>query len=235
MLATPEINHYSWLGKESWSQYAQHHGYQFTASEKNFAPKLHINWSKIELVKQRLSQTSAKYLLLVDADCFVFDPGRPIDSLKQKDKQLIFSRDTSFPSPVILDLKRLKKLKQAVLTKLKFGVWHLPNAGFILMEVGDYSRWFFERWLHLARNEMSNWASIHPRNQNVLWRGMIGPEADKLGMLQNEVVRLTRPKQMQYLDEINPFAVHFRHKSLSAKDIKEALQDRLSLPSVAKT
>jgi len=219
MLATPEVEDYAWLGKKSWSKYAATHGYKFHLHDHKLFDDMHINWTKIELVRQRLNETKSKFLLLVDADSFVFNPKLSLDDLLDPSKKIQFGSDSSFPYPGVINIKTVHNFKRGLVNFLRFGEGQLPNAGFILMKVDDYSRWFFREWLELAQGELSEFADTHPRNQNVLWRGLLRKEKSKLGLFSKQVIRLTREKQISYLDQIQPFVIHFRHKSLMAEDL----------------
>jgi hypothetical protein len=222
MLSTPEISHYAWLGEASWTNYAKRHGYSFVVCRDKLVPAMHINWSKIELVKRRLANTDATYLLLVDADSVVIDPGLKALPLLPAGKRIVFSVDQPFPYPGRINIGR-RHLLRLLLRQRK-----LPNAGFMLMQVGDYSQDFFGRWLDLARTSLSEWADIHPRNQNVLWRSLLNSERHHIAILDKQVVRLTHPGQIRHVARLNPFVAHFKHEIVSPDDLLDIVPDRVA-------
>jgi hypothetical protein len=223
MLSTPAVRHYAWLGEASWANYADKHGYSFLVCRDNLVPSMHINWSKIELVKRRLAKTGATHLLLVDADSVAIDTERDALSLLPAGKPIAFSLDQPFPYPGIMKVGR-RHLLRLLLRQRK-----LPNAGFILMQVTDYSLDFFDRWLELARTSMRKWADKHPRNQNVLWRALLDSERDYIAILDEEVVRLTHSSQIPHVPRLKPFAVHFKHEVVSPDELVNIIPDREAL------
>ncbi len=217
MLSTPEVAHYSWLGESSWAAYAEHHAYSLHICRQKLVPDMHINWSKIELVRQRLAATDAQYLLLVDADSFVFRPAETFDLLWQPDREIVFSNDQPFPRPGAFNVGRRHWLRW----RLK--QWKLPNAGFVMMRVESYARDFFDRWLDHARNDFKHLSDIHPRNQNVLWRALLPVEHGQLAVLDNEVVRLTHPSHIRHLRSLQPFAVHFKNTTIPTSSLRHVV------------
>lgn len=217
MLATPEIASYSWLGESSWASYAARQGYSFQVCRENLEPDMHMNWSKIELVRRRLAATDAQFLLLVDADSFVFNPAEPLEYLWQPDRQIVFSNDQSFPRPGRLNVGRRHLLR------LRLRQWKLPNAGFVMMQVHPYARSFFDRWIDYARDDFKHWSDIHPRNQNVLWRALLPSEHRHVGILDKQVVRLTHPSQIKHLTSLQPFAVHYKHTVIPASSLRKLM------------
>lgn len=217
MLATPEVARYSWLGEGSWMRYAALHGYSVHICRENLVPDMHINWSKIELVRQRLAATDAQYLLLVDADSFVFRPTVPLDVLWQPDRQIVFANDQPFPRRGIFNVGRRPLLRW------RLGQRKLPNAGFIMMRVHSYVSDFFCRWLEHARSDFNHLSDVHPRNQNVLWRALLPSEHRNLGILDNQVVRLTHPGQISQLPKLQPFAVHFKNTTITTSSLRDVI------------
>lgn len=217
MLATPETRDYSWLGRASWQNYADRHGHDFRVCEDKVVPDMHVNWSKIELVRRRLAETSAQVLLLVDADSFVFIPDQTLENLWHPNRSIMFANDCSFPRPGRLQIGRRHLLR------LRLGQWNLPNAGFMMVQVEDYTRRFFDRWLDLARHELKHWANVHPRNQNVLWRGLLRSEKSQIGILDKQVIRMTHPSQIRHLPDLKPFAVHYKHEAITASQLHKVV------------
>ena len=217
MLATPEVASYSWFGETSWASYAERQGYSFQVCRENLVPDMHMNWSKIEFVRSRLAATDAEYLLLVDADSFVFNPAESLEYLWQTDRRIVFSNDQGFPRPGRLNIGRRHLLR------LQLRQWKLPNAGFVMMKVEHYARSFFDRWLDYARDDFKHWSDIHPRNQNVLWRALLPSEHRHIGILDKQVVRLTHPSQIKHLTRLQPFAVHYKHTVIPASSLRDLI------------
>jgi hypothetical protein len=225
MLSTPEVAHYAWLGERSWQAYCTRHGYGFEVCRDRLIADMHPNWSKIALVRNKLETQQAGHTLLVDADSLVLQPGTPLDDLLKLPQPIVFANDRPFPLPSIYQLGRHHLLR------LRLGRFNLPNAGFILIRNGEYGRYFIHRWLELARNELRSWSDIHPRNQNVLWRGLLNAERKHIHILGNQVLRITHPSQFSHLARLAPFALHFKHDWIDVATVCEYLPDLDLAPS----
>ncbi|HXI85883.1 MAG TPA: hypothetical protein VNH64_00380 [Parvularculaceae bacterium] len=204
MLATPEIEAYASHTKAGWRAYAGRHGYDFHAESDQLVPDMHINWSKIELVRRTLARNIFDILLLVDADTIIVDPSRPLENILEAHprKSLLFCPDTTRRAGAHFPLNL-------------GGAWACrtlrpPNAGFILMRAGECARSFFDDWLALARGPLATWADIHPRNQNVLWRGLFRQRRADIGVLDDEIARfgVNRTLDRIALDRDGVFVIH---------------------------
>ena len=184
MLATPEVAHYARHTRASWSRYCQRHGYRFEPYGENLVPDMHINWSKIEMMRRHLRQSRADWVLLVDADTHVARGDVRLEELvtRHVGKELIFSAD---------GVRRLGfYFPLNIRGAIACGRWRVPNAGFILVRNNSFSRDFFDRWLALARGDLAHLADRHPRNQNVLWFGLYRHHRHRIGLLGDEVARV---------------------------------------------
>lgn len=211
MLATPEIESYAWLAREQWQRYCDRHGYRFTVIGDRLLPDMHINWSKIEAMRAALAGGDTALVLLVDADLVVLRPETSLSAFTDEARDIVFSSDSAIPNPYP-DLRYL-----GLKLRLRWPV--LPNAGFVLARRNADSTAFVTRWLDLARGELSGWADRHPRNQNVLWRGLLAERGHQVGLLGNEVLRVVNPRQVRRVARRDVFAIHYSHRTVDANDI----------------
>lgn len=211
MLATAQTDGYSRTTAALWRDYAHQHGYNFTVCRHRLINDMHINWSKIELVRTSLADRSHDHIVLVDADTMVVTPQTPLACLLRPNRQIVFSADNPFPrlSPDFRHLPLRLKLRRRI----------LPNAGFIIIANTAFSRQFFDDWLSLARGPLARYADRHPRNQNVLWRGLLNQHGNEIAILGNEILRMTVPSQLSRLHNHTPFAVHFSHKNIDVTQL----------------
>jgi hypothetical protein len=211
MLATREIEAYAQLAKDSWRGYCDRHGHRFTIIEDALVPDMHINWSKIEAMRRALTTGDTAYVLLVDADVVVVRPEIYLSAFTDQTKDIVFASDSAIPSP-LPDLRHV-----GIKLRLRWPV--LPNAGFMLARRNDAAAFFFARWLELAKGELSDWADRHPRNQNVLWRGLLVEHGHYVGVLGNQILRITHPRHVRRVAARKPFAIHFRHEKVDVNEI----------------
>lgn len=211
MLATPDVESYAWLAKDSWTRYCARHGYRFAVFDERLVSDMHINWSKIEAMRCTLASSDKAFVLLVDADLVVLRPGRPLSHLADATKDIVFASDCLMPR-LWPDLRNLA-------IKLRLRMTRLPNAGFMLARRNDFTLSFFTRWLELARGELSQWADRHPRNQNVLWRGLVAQHRKRIAVLDGQILRATYPSDIPRIARRDPFAMHFKHEWVDVNDI----------------
>jgi hypothetical protein len=211
MLATPEAAGYAWLAKRTWKNYCERHGHRLTIFKNRLIPDMHINWSKIEAMRLTLANSDRAYVLLVDADLVVLRPELPLSDLADRTRDIVFASDKLFGS-------FWPDMRHAVL-KWKLGMATLPNAGFMLARRNDWAISLFEQWLELARGDLLDWADRHPRNQNVLWRGLLPTQRHRIAILGDEIVRITHARQIPRVAHCHPFAVHFRHERVRVNDV----------------
>lgn len=218
MLSTKEAEDYAWLGIQSWGNYCARHGYSFHVVREQLVPDMHPVWSKIEMMRRRLRETDASHVVLVDADSVVYNPNRSLANLLAAGKPLNFASDDA-----VLGIGRW--FRQLFL-KLKTQRFVLPNAGFILVENSLYTQAFFDEWMSLACGELAGLADTHPRNQNVLWHGMLRHHSPNIATVGSSVARITHSNQLFLLRLYNPLAVHFKHEIISTEKIEIFLNSR---------
>ncbi|UZD90347.1 hypothetical protein [Cognatishimia activa] len=190
MLATPEIDHYAQHSSALWAAYCERKGYNYFRYSERLIPDMHVNWSKIEMVRQHLAKSTAEIVTLVDADTYVCNPDLSMDAILERffPKALVFSPDTARVGAIELPFN--------IRAALEYRKIRLPNAGFIVMRNSKFVRQFFDDWLDLARNELSHLADLHPRNQRVLWRGLMFKHRSQIALLGGEVRRLQTEDQL---------------------------------------
>jgi hypothetical protein len=190
MLATPPLEHYACHSVRLWQTYCASKGYSFRRYPDQLIFDMHINWSKIEMVRQHLGQSTADVVVLVDADTYVCPGAVGIEDLLRPHhhKDIIFATDCRrlLGIPVPLNLPAVVK---------NCTPW-LPNAGFVAMRNNGFSRWFFDEWLDLARNRFADLSNLHPRNQRVLWSGLYFQNIEKLGLIGRQVQRVYSTRQI---------------------------------------
>ena len=81
MLATSHIDHYALATRANWQAYCDRHGYRFVCWPEAVLEDMHLIWSKIELMRRHLRDTTADWLVVVDADTVVNDPDRTLEEL----------------------------------------------------------------------------------------------------------------------------------------------------------
>ena len=184
MLATADIQDYAQYSRIGWETYCAAHGYHFFHYPHKLLHDMHVNWSKIEMVRQHLKQTKSDVVALVDADTYVCDPELDLDeiAITYPEKELLFSRDCRNIGPFVLPLNYEAAFKYK--TRI------LPNAGFVIIRNNEFARNFFDTWLHLARHDLKSLANTHPRNQLVLWEGLYFQNKDRIGLLNRLVERV---------------------------------------------
>lgn len=184
MLSTSDIEDYARYSRAAWEKFCAVRGYGFFHYPDKLLPDMHVNWSKIEMVRRHLAATKTDMVVLVDADTYVCDPGLRFAAIADgyPDKDLMFSRDCRNVGPFVLPLNHA--------AALRYKTRKLPNAGFVLIRNTEFSRKFFDRWLELARNELKAIADTHPRNQHVLWEGLYFQNKHRIALLDRVVERV---------------------------------------------
>jgi len=204
MMATVEIEHYAGATKRMWRSYADRHGYAFAVYDTVARPDLHINWSKIEHGRRHLRGTACDWMIVTDADSAVHDREKRLEELVclPGNPSLVFSADVarrwgmSFP----LNPRSVMETRQ----------WVLPNAGFFAVRNDAVGQAFMEEWMELATGAMAHLADRVPRDQLVLWLGLLPKWRQQLGILGPEVVRVLNDRHWRHLlkYESNIFVRH---------------------------
>lgn len=181
-LATPEVAHWTAAPIANWQAYCDKHGYPFTVYDRKLLDDFHINWSKVEILRQSLNNGVGEYAVFVDADSVVIRDERSLSWLVERypGKDVLVSEDVRrfFGLPVPLSILGFREC----------GIRPL-NTGFVLMRKSDKSREMIEKWLDLGRTDLAHIADIFPREQWVLWRGLLREYRAQIGILGEEVVR----------------------------------------------
>ncbi|MGA8260048.1 MAG: hypothetical protein WB783_07535 [Arenicellales bacterium] len=210
MLATPEIDHYAAATRLSWERYCARHGYDFFLYDRKILGDLHINWSRVEMVRERQRAAGAHWVVMVDADTFVVDESFDLERLvaPYAGKDILFAPDATrrFGLWLPLDLGGFVTCR----------TWRPPNGGFILVRNNDFGRQFFDEWLALARGPMRHLANRHPRTQGVLWRGLYRRHREGIAVMRGEVVRAgtNRVLDRLSLDTSEAFVLHDKRLTL---------------------
>ena len=184
MLATSDIENYARYSRAAWEKFCAVRGYGFFHYPEKLLSDMHVNWSKIEMVRRHLATTKSDTVVLVDADTYVCDPNLRLGAIADNypDRDLLFSRDCRNIGPFVLPLNYE--------AAFRYKTRKLPNAGFVLIRNTEFSRKFFDKWLDLARNELKALADTHPRNQHVLWEGLYFQNRNKIALLDRQVERV---------------------------------------------
>lgn len=210
MMATPEIDHYAAGTRLSWERYCVRHGYPFFLYDRKILPDLHINWSRLEMVRERQREGGSDWVVLVDADTFVVDETFTFDRLvaPYAGKDVLFAPDATrrFGAWLPLDLGGFAICRTR----------RPPNGGFILVRNNDFGRYFFDQWVALARGTLRHLANRHPRTQGVLWRGLYRCHRDCIAVMYGEVVRAgtNRVLDRLSLDTSRAFVLHDKRLTL---------------------
>lgn len=153
-LVTPNIDEYAKYSVASVRKYALKHRYQYFIQRSKTLDDLHINWTKIDILKKALSEAPKgenAFVVLLDADTVIMDPERNIEyfieQFKKDDTAIYMAADTPFR----IDFKKK------------------PNAGFIIVRNDETGRSIIDQWIHAAYNEGKQYNDTHPRNQLVYW------------------------------------------------------------------
>lgn len=90
-LYTPEIKTYAVMCADSMDRYCEVHGYNFICYKERLSDR-HPSWDKILAIQNSFAH-GAKYVLWVDADAMVLDIDKTIESLFDKDKDIVIAAD----------------------------------------------------------------------------------------------------------------------------------------------
>lgn len=147
-LATSNINSYGRFSIASVLSYCKKYGYKYSVLREKIVDDLHINWTKIQFIKDTLEKSGHDYVVLLDADVVLVNQKKDIHdfiAMGNVRTRIWMPEDTPILKP-----KR-------------------PNAGLIIVKNDEEGRAIISRWMDAARNEGSHLADTHPRNQLVYW------------------------------------------------------------------
>ncbi|MGL1887006.1 MAG: hypothetical protein OCD76_10875 [Reichenbachiella sp.] len=199
MLSTEHIDIYTKYSIPIWEKYSKKHGYNFCHYGENLLPEMAFTWSRIKMIQNHFKTTQAEYVVMVDADTFLYNDmlDLKLEDLIEKymtnDKRILFQKDGSDRLGIYFshNFKLSKEMNR----------WILPNAGFNIMKNCPEVHNFIDQWLELGQGRLKHLADIHPRTQNILLRGlMVEPELDKLiGYLPSSIVSKRNTKFCKHL------------------------------------
>jgi hypothetical protein len=184
MLATPQIDYYATGTQKNWRAYCHRHGYAFTCWRSVVLDDMHLIWSKVELMRRHLRDTTADWLVVVDADTVVNKPDRTLTELVRSHpgKDFLISEDCSrrWGVPLPLSLKGVVSARTL----------RPPNCGFMMVRASDFGRRFVDEWMQNGRGRYSRFADTFPREQWVLWLSLFRQHRDRIAVLGPEVMRI---------------------------------------------
>lgn len=167
-LATPNIDSYAKYSVASVNEYCLRHGYTHYIQRNKTIDDLHINWSKIDLLKESLN-IPCDYLVLFDADVVIAGIDKSIEDFIAEsgttDTEIMMPRDTYFA----IGKRRKRRPPRHI----------RPNAGFVILRNSETSKEIIQEWLDQARGEGSIYVDMHPRNQLVYWNFVMPKYLDK--------------------------------------------------------
>ena len=148
-LITPNIDDYAQYGMASVYGYAQKHGYSYSVQRSQLVEDMHVNWTKIEMIRQALLLSASKWIVLFDADLILMNSEISLDFFIEKmpsNIHILMPGDTHFFK------------------------WRKPNAGFIMVRRSQQGRKIVDEWMKASRGEGNELANKHPRNQRIYWK-----------------------------------------------------------------
>ena len=151
-LSTPQIDVFAKYSMANLMEYCDVYGYNYMVQRIKSVPDMHINWSKIDLIRKAFSTwPEHNYYILMDADIIVYNLKRSVESIinqhLSKDTHILFSGDTPFTL--------FKKPK--------------PNAGFVVVRNSTIGKQIINRWIEASTTDGARYNDTHPRNQLVYW------------------------------------------------------------------
>ena len=72
-LITPNIDEYAQYGLASIYEYAKKHRYSYSVQRSQLVEDMHVNWTKIEMIKQALLLSESEWIVLFDADLILMN------------------------------------------------------------------------------------------------------------------------------------------------------------------
>lgn len=204
MLATPEIEEYARQSRRCWKSFCDARGYSFYHYKEKLLPDMHVNWSKVEMVRRHMQHSQSSLIVLVDADTYVCRSQFNLEELagNYMEQDLVFALDCRHVGPFLFPLNYE--------AAFRFKTRKLPNAGFIIIRNNAFCRNFFDDWLKLARGELGYLANSHPRNQQVLWEGLYFKHKSRIALLGRIVERVLSPAHIMQAKRRGTAVVHVK-------------------------
>ena len=148
-LITPNIDDYAQYGMASVYRYAQKHGYSYSVQRSQLIEDMHVNWTKIEMIRQALVSSVSEWIVLFDADLILMNSEISLDFFIE-----------NIPSNIHILMP----------ADTHFFKWRKPNAGFIMVRRSEEGIKIVNDWISASRGEGSELANKHPRNQRIYWK-----------------------------------------------------------------
>jgi len=148
-LITSNIDDYAQYGMASVYEYAQKHGYSYSVQRSQLVKEMHVNWTKIEMIRQALLLSASEWVVLFDADLILMNSEISLDFFIEK-----------VPSHIHILMPG----------DTHFFKWRKPNAGFIMVRRSEEGIKIVNDWISASRGEGSELADKHPRNQRIYWK-----------------------------------------------------------------
>ncbi|MFZ9046646.1 MAG: hypothetical protein ACO2ZZ_12335 [Cyclobacteriaceae bacterium] len=192
-LVTPHIDGFAVFSVRSIIHYAKRYGYSYSIFRDKLIEDMHINWTKIEMMRIAFDDPTYDYLVLFDADMLILPTAKRIEALPGFGQyDLIMPQDT----PLFTSNK--------------------PNAGCIIVRNSSLGKEIFEKWIRIARNEGSYLADIHPRNQRIFWKYLLPKYRGKLKLMNRSLF----PKFHFFTPWINYSAIayHFSQSDFNDRE-----------------
>ncbi|MEM7568189.1 MAG: hypothetical protein AAF337_00200 [Pseudomonadota bacterium] len=215
MLATKEIEAYAAHTSGNWQAYCQRHGYQFERVLKASLTDMHVYWSKVACLIEKLEQGQHDWVFVVDADTVVHRMEITLESLIERwaptpQTHVLISEDCSrrFGLPFPLSFKTM------VFSRTLRGA----NSGFFGFRVSDLGREIAARWLELGRTTYAQFAYEAPHEQAVFWLGIQQPYRQHIQVIGRDVLRIGGNPLLDRLctDTSQAFVLH--DKQLKQRD-----------------
>lgn len=152
-LATPNIDDYAVYSIASMYHFCQRNDFSFSVQREPLIDDMHINWTKIQLLKNTLENNPENdgFTILVDADTMILQPDFNLNKFLAS-----FTNDSChIMMPQDNPTNPFKRNR--------------PNAGFIVVRNSETGREIIETWLADARGTCAQFNDTHPRNQLVFW------------------------------------------------------------------
>ncbi len=195
-LATPNIDSYGMYSLASVNEYCSRHNYRHIVQRSNSLPDLHVNWSKIDLLRHALTLKN-DYVVLFDADVVIADQEKSIEyflnNYANESTEIMMPRDTY----IAFGAKRKRRPPRSM----------RPNAGFIILKNSAKGKSMISEWLEAARGEGKIFNDVHPRNQLVYWNFVMPKYINELQILPDHVSSNAKHDYLRIFKPI-PFMYH---------------------------
>ena len=152
-LVTPNIDDYAVYSIASIFHFCKKNQLTYSVQRESLIDDMHINWTKIQLLKNALSSCdeATDFVLLIDADTIIFKPDTDLSDFLGK----FLNDNCHILMPQDNPTNPFKRNR--------------PNAGFIVVRNSKKGKEIIDQWLVDARGACAHLNDQHPRNQRVFW------------------------------------------------------------------